>query len=81
MKKPTVNAVYDFADKIAKTMKEIGSSHVYFIFQQAFDKKGLMSWHEVMKTLDDIINLCKKKNRTNSGHHPRRHAAWPGRGG
>jgi len=61
--KKAADSVYDFAEKIAKTMKEIGSSHVYFIFQQAFDKQGLMDWGKVVKTLDNIINLCISKRR------------------
>ena len=51
----------DFAKRIAKTMLEISSSHVYFIIQQAYKGKKwgrngeLMSWNEAAKILKEVI--------------------------
>lgn len=49
----------NFAGKIAKTMKDLSSSHVYFIIQQAFDED--MAWDEVSDMLDEVITLTKDK--------------------
>jgi hypothetical protein len=49
--------VKDFAGKIARAMKDIASSHVYFIFQEAF---GEMPYEEVTKILDNVIKLTPK---------------------
>lgn len=66
MKKKTIPAqvqpvvmpdpVYDFAEKIAKTMRDVGSSHVFFLAQQAFGEE--MEWRDVETMLDNIIALC-----------------------
>ena len=48
--------VYDFALKIARTMKDIRSSHVFFLAQQAFGDE--MEWKDVETMLDNIITLC-----------------------
>jgi hypothetical protein len=50
------DAVYDFAKKIAKTMKDSSSSHVFFLMQQAFGEE--MEWEDVENLLDNIITLC-----------------------
>lgn len=42
----------EFAGKIARAMKELKSSHVYFIFQQGY---GNVDWRDVEKTLDKVI--------------------------
>ncbi len=48
--------VYDFALKIARTMKDIRSSHVFFLAQQAFGEE--MEWKDVEDLLNSIIALC-----------------------
>jgi hypothetical protein len=51
-----IDPVYDFAGRIAKAMKDVASSHVLFIYQQAFGDED--SWDEVVTALDSIIALC-----------------------
>ena len=53
--------VNQFALDIAKACMEIKSSHVYFILQQAFDKKGFMSWEEMEEKLSRIIKQSRHK--------------------
>lgn len=48
-----------FANKIAKAMDELKSSHVYFVVQMAFGED--LSWHEVEKILKDVKELTNKK--------------------
>jgi hypothetical protein len=50
-----IDPVYDFAYKIAKVLKEISSSHVFFIMQQAFGEE--MEWDSVVELLNTIIAL------------------------
>ena len=52
-----LNMILDFAEKIAETMKEISSSHVFFILQQAF---GEMSWDEANGILCEVIRISKR---------------------
>ena len=56
--KTEIAEVIDFAYKMSKAMKEIGSSHVYFIMQQALDKNPnnpQLSWEECEEMWDGII--------------------------
>ncbi len=48
--------VYDFALKIAQAMKDVRSSHVFFLAQQAFGDE--MEWQDVEDLLNSIIALC-----------------------
>lgn len=54
-----IETISDFANKIAKAMKEISSSHVYFIIQQAF---GEIDWGEAEKILENVIVLTELKS-------------------
>lgn len=47
--------VLEFASKIAKVMKDISSSHVYFILQQAYGEE--LDWGEAEQILDRVINF------------------------
>ena len=47
--------VSDFANRIATTMKDIGSSHVYFVIQQAYPEREL-SWTEAVEIFDEVIS-------------------------
>lgn len=42
----------EFGTKIAKAMKDISSSHVYFIVQQAY---GDLDWKEVVEIFDNVL--------------------------
>ncbi len=52
----------DFGKRIAKAMLKIGSSHVYFIVQQAYKGKKWgkygqrMSWDDVENIFKEVIN-------------------------
>jgi hypothetical protein len=50
--------VTEFAGKIAKAMKELSSSHVYFIIQQAY---GPIDWSEAEEILQKIIDATSTK--------------------
>lgn len=47
--------IYEFANKIAIAMKELSSSHVYFIIQIAYNDFGGMAWETAEDILDDVI--------------------------
>lgn len=51
-----------FANKVATAMRDIGSSHVFFILQQAFDDdyQGDINWIDVEKLLSEIIENSSK---------------------
>ena len=60
--KKSTEELITFAVKIAKAMQKIGSSHVYFIMQQAFEdgkefKEGHMTWENCEEKWDRIINM------------------------
>jgi len=44
----------DFGLAVAKAMNKIGSSHVFFIIQQAFPDQDLL-WSDVQDMLDAVI--------------------------
>ena len=44
--------VVDFAGRVARTMKDLSSSHVYFVMQQAF---GEIDWRDCEKILTEVI--------------------------
>ena len=46
-----VDMALTFAGKIAKVMKDLSSSHVYFIVQQAY---GEIDWNEVEEILKKV---------------------------
>ena len=48
----------NFAKKLAKAMKEIGSSHVFFIMQQAY---GEIGYEECEKIWAAVLNEPEKK--------------------
>lgn len=50
--------INNFAKKIAQALKEIASSHVLFIMQQAF---GDISWEEAVEILDNVLCATKEK--------------------
>jgi hypothetical protein len=56
-----MNKSSKFGKRIAKTLLDISSSHVYFIIQQAYkgkrwgDNGQLMSWEDVIKILKEVI--------------------------
>ena len=47
--------VKDFALRIAKTMNELKSSHVYFILQQAYPEYEDWTWTDFEKLLNEIL--------------------------
>lgn len=53
----------EFAAKVAKTMKKIGSSHVYFILQEALGWD--LDWTEVEYLLDKVVKEAKKDTLSN----------------
>lgn len=55
---PIDKLVNGFANKVATAMKEIGSSHVYFILQEAFGED--LDWTEAEKILKEVIEFTKK---------------------
>lgn len=59
-----IDAVFDFAERIAKAFDEHRSSHVMFFMQQAFDDlydDGL-SWEATERVLKNIITICSLRN-------------------
>ena len=54
MKKRKINKK-EFAEKVAKVMDDLKSSHVYFILQMAFGDD--LAWYEAQ----EILNRVKKK--------------------
>lgn len=50
----------EFATKVAKVMKDLSSSHVYFILQQAFGDD--LDWSEAEYILDKFIAKAKGGN-------------------
>lgn len=48
--------IYEFALKVAKAMKEVASSNVYFIMQQAF---GEIDWNECEGIWEEILRNDK----------------------
>jgi hypothetical protein len=53
-----MNIREEFAIKIAKVMKDLKSSHCYFILQMAYGEE--LSWEEAEELFDKVID----KNRT-----------------
>lgn len=51
--------VIDFAYKVARTMNELKSSHVFFILQQAFG--GDMEWADVQEALTVVLEKSEAK--------------------
>lgn len=48
--------VIRFAKKVAKAMKEIASSNVFFIMQQAYGEDVMYDYGIVEKKFDEVIN-------------------------
>lgn len=48
--------VIRFAKKVAKAMKEIASSNVFFIMQQAYGENIMNDYNVVVKKFDEVIN-------------------------
>lgn len=55
---PTDRLVNNFANKVAKCMKELSSSHVFFILQQALGEE--LDWDEAKAILNDVIKFTKE---------------------
>lgn len=58
--KENIDAVFDFAERIAKAFDEHRSSHVMFFMQQGFDdlyEDGL-SWKNTDELLKNIVTIC-----------------------
>lgn len=51
--------VYEFANKLAQTMLDLKSSHVFFLMQQAFGDET--EWSDVEDILNNIITLTAIK--------------------
>lgn len=49
--------VLDFAERVARVMDNLRSSHVFFILQQAYED---MEWTEAQSVLDDVIKSTKE---------------------
>ena len=52
----------DFAVKVATVMRELSSSHVYFILQQAYGDD--LDWTEASLLLDNVINEPRPTPKT-----------------
>ena len=52
-----LRGVINFAAGVAKTFKEVRSSHVFFLIQQSL-KNDELSWEEADAILDNIIAVC-----------------------
>ena len=52
-----IEGVYDFANKLAKTILDLKSSHVFFLMQQAFGDET--EWSDVEDMLNNIITLTE----------------------
>jgi len=52
---------HSFGIRMAKACKEIGSSHVFFIIQQAYPELGKwLSWEDCENLLNNIIKTENK---------------------
>lgn len=53
--------VNHFANRVAKVMADLKSSHVYFVLQQAFGED--LGWHEAEEILNKVKEATDKESR------------------
>jgi len=64
----------EFAKRVAKTMLDLSSSHVFFVLQQAYQE---MDWAEAKGILERVVREveanvleCRGCNYSDRGHYP-----------